>query len=178
MVTKKKISNIKYTLESVSYICPECHKIIKKSDKFWVPCNIDKWGSSYTNICPHCKYIFDKAKLLIFPHIEQYLKDCDPKLKVLLDYCTDININANDFFGWACSDDEEFDCEMIAFYLALTFVEKMNPEKVMEALIEWHRGYLRYRKKISSKELRQIRKLTGWKWYPNSENGKKLIKVL
>ena len=167
---RKKVSKIKYTLDSISHLCPECHKIIDKQEKFWVPCNIDKWGNNYINVCPHCKHTFDNAKLLIFPHIGQYLPNCNPIVEVLLDHCTDMSINANDFFGWACADDEEFDGEMIAFYLVLTFIEKMEPRKTIEALMEWHRGCLRYGKKLPSKELKQIRKLTGWKWYPIEEN--------
>lgn len=166
---RKKVSNIKYTLASLDYLCPDCHKVITKQEKFYVPCNIDKWGTMYTNTCPHCGKSFDNAKMMIFPHIERYLKNCDPNIKILLDYCTDMCINANDFFGFACADDEEFDCEMIALYLELTFTEKMDPQKTIEALMEWHRGCLRGGKKLASKELRKIRKLTGWKWYPKSK---------
>ena len=166
---RKKVSKVKYTLASIDYLCPDCHKKIKKQEKFYVPCNIDKWGSMYTNTCPNCGKTFDKAKLLIFPHIENYLKNCNPIIKVLLDYCTEMTVNANDFFGWACADDEEFDGEMIAFYLALTFNEKMDPKNTLEALMEWHRGCLRCGKKLPSKELKQIRKLTGWEWYPKSK---------
>lgn len=170
---RKKVSKVKYTLASLDYLCPECHKVIKKQDKFYVPCNIDKWGDNYTNTCPNCGKSFDKAKLMIFPHIEQYLENCDPNIKVLLDYCTDMSINANDFFGWACADDEEFDSEMIALYYALTFTEKMDPKNTIEALMEWHRGCLRYGTKLPSKELRKIRKLTGWEWYPKNKKANK-----
>lgn len=170
---RKKISNIKYTLASLDYLCPECHKVIKKQDKFYVPCNIDKWGSMYTNTCPNCGKSFDKAKLMIFPHVEQYLENCNPNIKALLDYCTDMSINANDFFGWACADDEEFDSEMIALYCALTFTEKMDPKNTIEALMEWRRGYLRHGIKLPSKELRKIRKLTGWEWYPKNKKANK-----
>ena len=70
------------------------------------------YGPTYkVNVtCPHCGKSFDNAKMMIFPHIERYLKNCDPNIKILLDYCTDMCINANDFFGFACADDEEFDC--------------------------------------------------------------------
>ena len=166
VIMRTKKSKIKYTLGSIDHLCPECHKLIEKQEKFYVPCNIDKWGDNYINVCPKCKYKFDNAKLLIFPHIEHYLSDCNPIIKTLLDYTTDISINANDFFGFACADGEEFDCEMIGLYFELTFNEKMDPKNTLEALMEWHRGYLRCEKKLPSKELRQIRKLTGWKWYP------------
>ena len=170
---RKKISKIKYTLGSLDHICPDCHKGITKQEKFYVPCNIDKWGSNYTNVCPNCKKAFDNAKLLIFPHIENYLKDCNPIIKTLLDYMTSISINANDFFAFAFADDEEFDVEIIALYFELTFNEKMDPKNTLEALMEWYRGHLRYGKKLPSKELCKIRKLTGWKWYPHPQNKEK-----
>ena len=90
-------------------------------------------------------------------------------LSELLEDVFSASINANDFYP-CCVDDEEFENCMIQFYFYLTFVEKMNPANALTSLIEWHRGELGWAKKVT-KELKQIRKLTGFEWFPRAQKG-------
>ena len=163
----KKVSKVKYCLENISYICPECHKITH--DIHWIPANTKGWGSDYTNICPHCGYSFENTKLLMFPHVKQYFPDAPEALVELIDNCFITTINCNDYFGWACSDDIELEDCMITFYLALTSNEGMNPEDALNGLRQWVCGMYEMGHKRPSKALKQIRKLTGFKWYPKKE---------
>lgn len=165
---RKKISKIKYSFMNCDYLCPECHKKVTK--KFWIPCSIKGWGIDYNNVCPHCNYCFDNTKFVMFPHTKEYFPDAPEALCELLDDCFGMMINCNDCFGPACCWDEEFDETIITFYLLLTSRERMDPSKTLNALRQWVAGKLFYGSKLPSKELRQIRKLTGWKWYPKQDN--------
>lgn len=173
---RKKISKIKYVLMNHSDYCPHCHKYVRQvGDKLFVPIQLDKYFSSktYTNTCPNCGYSFDNTEMIFFPHTEEYVPNCDPALSTLIDSCMRITINCNDYFAICCCDDEEFEEDIIAFYLKLVYHEKMNPDKAINALLEWHRGSLSWGCKKPSKELKQIRKLTGYDWYPDIVNGAK-----
>ena len=173
---RKKISKIKYVLMNHSSDCPNCHKSVNKvNDKLFVPIKLGKYFSPelYTNTCPYCNYSFDNSEMIFFPHIKEYVKKCDPIIETLIDSCCDMSINANDFFGIACADDETIEDDVIALYLKLTYVEKMDPQKTLDAILEWHRGTLAWGKKIPSKELKQIRKLTGYNWHPDNINKSK-----
>lgn len=163
----KKISKVKYCLESINHICPECHNEVK--DIYWVPANLKRWGSDYKNVCPHCGYSFENTKFLMFPHVKQYFPNAPEALVELLDDTFSMSINCNDYFGWACSDDIELEDCMITFYFALTANEGMNPEDALNGLRQWVRGMYEMGHKRPNKALKQIRKLTGFKWYPKKK---------
>lgn len=170
---KKKISKIKYVLMNHSDDCPHCHKYVRQVDnKLFVPCTLGKYWSTelYTNTCPYCGYSFDNSEMIFFPHIEEYLPKCDPIISTLINDCQGLVVNCNDYFAICCADCEELEEDIIALYLKLTYVEKMDPQKTMNALLEWHRGSLSWGCKKPSKELKQIRKLTGYDWYPDNIN--------
>jgi len=166
---KKKISKIKYSLCNIDWLCPECHKDVSKLDKNFVPRSLEGgWeNNGYHNTCPYCGYSFDNTYMIMFPHIERYFPDAPEALLKLIDYTCSLSINCNDQFGPACCWDEEFDENLITLYLILTSEEKMDPVKTLDALCQWHAGRLFYSEKLPSKELKKIRKLTGWEWYPN-----------
>ena len=42
----------------------------------------------------------------------------------------------------------------------------MDPDKTLDAILQWVAGRLFFSEKKPSKELKQIRKLTGWEWFP------------
>lgn len=163
---KKKVSKVKYSLQEIDNFCPECHKHVpnKVDGKYFIPASLEGWGDSYTNTCPYCGYSFDHTTFIMFPHIQQFLPDMHPAIVELFDSMFFTTINANDFYP-CCCDDEELENCIIQFYFYLTFIEKMNPANTLSALIEWHRGELGWAKKVT-KELKQIRKLTGWEWFP------------
>lgn len=165
---RKKISKVKYALMNIDSFCPECHKHV--NERFWTCSSLEGWGPSYSNTCPHCGYCFDNTKLIMFPHTKELYPDAPEALCELLDDCFGMMINCNDCFGPACCWDEEFDETIITFYLLLTSRERMDPSKTLNALRQWVVGKLFYGSKLPSKELRQIRKLTGWKWYPKQDN--------
>ena len=52
---KKKVSKVKYSLQEIDSICPECHKHVpnKVDGKCFIPASLENWGEHYTNICPH-----------------------------------------------------------------------------------------------------------------------------
>ena len=167
----KKISKVKYSLQEIDLLCPECHKSIpnKVDGKYFIPASLEGWGNSYMNTCPWCGYSFDNTTFVMGPHVQQFLPNAHPAIVELFDNMFFMTANANDFYP-ACADDEEFENCIIQFYFYLTFIEKMNPMNTLTALIEWHRGELGWAKKVT-KELKQIRKLTGWEWYPRTQKG-------
>ena len=161
---KKKISKVKYALMNIDYYCPECHK---KSDiKLWTCSSLEGWGPSYSNTCPHCGYSFDNTELLMFPHVEQYFPNAPKALVELLDNTFYMGINCNDLFGPACCWDEELEEDVITLYYVLVAKEGMKPNKSLDAILQWVAGRLFFSEKKPSKELKQLRKLTGWEWYP------------
>ena len=162
-----KISKVKYSLQDIDYICPECHKaIIGKIDgKFFIPSSLEDWDKNYTNICPHCGTCFGNTTFIMFPHIKQFLPNVDPALEALIDRSFGVTINANDFFP-ACTWDIELEGCLLQFYFYLVYVEKLDPHNVLDALTEWKTGSLGWGNKLPSKELKKIRKLTGFKWWP------------
>ena len=168
-MSKKKVSKVKYSLQGANWICPECHKAVpdKVDGKYFIPASLVYWGDSFTNTCPHCGYSFDNTTFVMGAQIKQFLPHIHPAVSVLLDDIFWASINANDFYP-SCADDEEFESCIIQLYFYLTFVEKMNPSDTLTALIEWHRGELGYAKKVT-KELKQIRKLTGFEWFPKTQ---------
>lgn len=168
---KKKISKIKYSLGNISWLCPECHKDTMELDKHFIPRSLDgPWScNGYTNICPHCGYSFDNTDMIMFPHAEIDFPDAPDPLTRLINYSCELSINCNDQFGPACCWDETLDENLIALYLTLVSKEKMNSQNTLDALCQWHAGRLFYNEKLPSKELKQIRKLTGWEWYPDIE---------
>ena len=168
---KKKVSKVKYSLQEIDNICPECHEYIPNevNGKYFIPASLENWGEHYTNTCPHCGYSFDNTTFVMGAHVKQFLPDIHPAVSELLNDIFWANINANDFYP-CCADDEEFENCMIQFYFYLTFVEKMNPTNALTSLIEWHRGELGWAKKVT-KELKQIRKLTGFEWFPRTQKG-------
>ena len=161
---KKKISKVKYALMNIDSICPECHEHIK--ERFWTCSSLEGWGPSYSNTCPHCGYSFDKTELLMFPHVEQYFPNAPKALVELLDNTFYMAINCNDLFGPACCWDEELDEDVITLYYVLVAKEGMKPDKALDAILQWVAGRLFFSEKKPSKELKQLRKLTGWEWYP------------
>ena len=163
-IMRKKISKIKYALMNIDSICPECHEHIK--ERFWTCSSLEGWGPSYSNTCPHCGYSFDKTELLMFPHVEQYFPNAPKALVELLDNTFYMAINCNDLFGPACCWDEELDEDVITLYYVLVAKEGMKPDKALDAILQWIAGRLFFSEKKPSKELKQLRKLTGWEWYP------------
>lgn len=161
---KKKISKVKYALMNIDYYCPECHKRV--DERLWTCSSLEGWGPSYSNTCPHCRYSFDNTELLMFPHVEQYFPNAPKALVALLDDTFFLTLNCNDLFCPACCWDEEIEEDVITLYYVLTTKEKLDPDKTLDAIRQWMAGQLSYGKKFPSKELKQIRKLTGWKWYP------------
>ena len=74
---KKKVSKVKYSLQEIDSICPECHKHVpnKVDGKCFIPTSLENWGEHYTNICPHCGYSFDNTTFVMGSHIKQFLPD-------------------------------------------------------------------------------------------------------
>lgn len=161
---RKKISKVKYALMNIDSICPECHEHVK--ERFWTCSSLEGWGPGYSNICPHCGYSFDKTELLMFPHVEQYFPNAPKALVELLDNTFHMAINCNDLFGPACCWDEELDEDVITLYYVLVAKEGMKPDKALDAILQWVAGRLFFSEKKPSKELKQLRKLTGWEWFP------------
>ena len=161
---KKKISKVKYALMNIDYYCPECHK--ESGIKLWTCSSLKGWGPSYSNTCPHCGYSFDNTELLMFPHVEQYFPNAPKALVSLLDDTFFMTLNCNDCFGPACCWDEEIEEDVITLYYVLTAKENMDPDKALDAIRQWMAGKLFFGIKRPSKELKQLRKLTGWEWYP------------
>lgn len=52
---KKKVSKVKYSLQEIDNICPECHEYIPNNvdGKYFIPASLENWGDHYTNTCPH-----------------------------------------------------------------------------------------------------------------------------
>ena len=130
-MAKKKVSKVKYSLQEVDYICPECHKYVpnKVDGKYFVPSSLEIWGDMFTNTCPHCGYSFDNTTFVMGIDIQRFLPDIHPAVSQLLEDVFNASINANDFYP-CCADDEEFENCMIQFYFYLTFVEKREPAKL------------------------------------------------
>ena len=149
---------------NIDYYCPECHK--KSGIKLWTCSSLKGWGPSYSNTCPHCGYSFDNTELLMFPHVEQYFPNAPKALVSLLDDTFFMTLNCNDCFGPACCWDEEIEEDVITLYYVLTAKENMDPDKALDAIRQWMAGKLFFGIKRPSKELKQLRKLTGWEWYP------------
>lgn len=168
---KKKISKVKYSLQEIDYICPECHEKVPSivDSKYFMPGSLEGWGSHYTNTCPHCGYSFDKTKFIMFPHLQQFLSKVHPAIETLVEHSMFVTINANDFYP-ACCWDVEFEGCMLQFYFHLVFDEKLDPNEVLDALTEWKTGSLGWGNKRPSKTLKKIRKLTGFEWYPNPKS--------
>lgn len=167
---RKKISKVKYALMNIDYYCPECHK--KSGIKLWTCSSLKGWGPSYSNTCPHCGYSFDNTELLMFPHVEQYFPNAPKALVSLLDDTFFMTLNCNDCFGPTCCWDEEIEEDVITLYYVLTAKENMDPDKALDAIRQWMAGKLFFGIKRPSKELKQLRKLTGWDWYPKENNEK------
>lgn len=161
---RKKISKVKYALMNIDSFCPECHKHV--DERLWTCSSLEGWGPSYSNTCPHCGYSFDNTELLMFPHVEQYFPNAPKALVALLDDTFFMTLNCNDCFGPACCWDEEIEEDVITLYYVLTAKEKMDPDKTLDAIRQWMAGKLFFGSKRASKELKQIRKLTGWEWFP------------
>ena len=62
-MSKKKVSKVKYSLQEIDNICPECHEYIPNNvdGKYFIPASLENWGEYYTNTCPHCGYSFDNT---------------------------------------------------------------------------------------------------------------------
>lgn len=165
---KKKISKIKYALMNIDSFCPECHKCVpnKVNGKYFIPASLKGWGDSYTNTCPYCGYSFDNTELLMFPHTKQYFPDAPDALCDLLDDSFFMTLNCNDCFGPACCWDEEIEEDVLTLYYVLVSKEGMKPSKALDAIKQWVAGKLFFSEKRPSKELKQLRKLTGWEWFP------------
>lgn len=169
VMRKPKISKVKYCLADIDYICPECgHKFLKETDgeyaKKFTACK-DKLLSYSENYCPYCNHKFDNTELLNpYSIIDKYVSD--PIVKKLFNYMFYTILNANDFFGIACADDEALDIDTLSLYFILVYEYKIKPNDAIEALMEWNRGSLRFGSKMPSKALKIIRKLLGHKWYP------------
>jgi len=162
----KKVSKVKYSLQNIDTICPECHKNTYDKEKWFIPASLEKWGDTYTNVCPHCGYCFDNTTFLGFLQVKKYFPDAPEALCHLLEDIFFCSINCNDYFAVACADDEEFDEALLHFYCVLTTKEEMTPKDALNGLRQWVRGCLEFGKKHPDKVLKQIRKLTGFKWYP------------
>jgi len=109
-MAKKKVSKVKYSLQEVDYICPECHKYVpnKVDGKYFVPASLEIWGDMFTNTCPHCGYSFDNTTFVMGIDIQKFLPDIHPAVSQLLEDVFNASINANDFY-LCCADDEAFE---------------------------------------------------------------------
>ena len=48
---KKKVSKVKYSLQEIDNICPECHEYIptKVNGKYFIPASLEVWGDAFMN---------------------------------------------------------------------------------------------------------------------------------